>query len=90
MYLPRRERNINSKERMRERRMRRRLSEYEANRRRSKHGGSHRSGGRGGGAGGVGVTKGDWEVHFVPAQATIWQPGMRPRTYGEPVVRVRR
>lgn len=31
-----------------------------------------------------------WEIHFVPATPTIWQPGARPRTYGEPVVRLKR
>lgn len=31
-----------------------------------------------------------WEIHFVPATPTIWQRGARPRTYGEPVVRLKR
>lgn len=34
--------------------------------------------------------EGEWEVHFVSATPTIWTPGARPRTYGEPVVRIRR
>ncbi|WVQ84010.1 hypothetical protein IAT38_006155 [Cryptococcus sp. DSM 104549] len=37
-----------------------------------------------------GEKRGGWEVHFVPATPTIWVPGARPRTYGEPVVRLRR
>ncbi|WVN84872.1 uncharacterized protein L203_100008 [Cryptococcus depauperatus CBS 7841] len=37
-----------------------------------------------------GERRGNWEIHFVPATPTIWQPGARPRTYGEPVVRLRR
>ena len=36
----------------------------------------------------VGI-RGDWEVHFVCATPTIWTPGARPRTYGEPVLRSR-
>jgi len=35
------------------------------------------------------VTRGDWEVHFVAAVPTLWTPGARPRTYGEPVVSLR-
>jgi len=30
--------------------------------------------------------RGDWGVHFVCAEPTIWTAGARPRTYGEPVV----
>ncbi|ORY26862.1 hypothetical protein BCR39DRAFT_497755 [Naematelia encephala] len=33
---------------------------------------------------------GDWEVCFVHSTPTLWTPGARPRTYGEPVVRLRR
>lgn len=33
---------------------------------------------------------GEWEVHFVCMNPTIWQPGARPRTYGEPVMRLKR
>ncbi|KAL7424408.1 hypothetical protein Q5752_000090 [Cryptotrichosporon argae] len=33
---------------------------------------------------------GEWEVHFASATPTVWQPGLRPRTYGEPVIRARR
>lgn len=87
MYLPRRERGVRSAERMRERRMERRMREFEANKRKKRGGGG---GGRSC-AGGKGGKKGEgWEVHFVPSVPTLWQPGMRPRTYGEPVVRVRR
>lgn len=32
----------------------------------------------------------EWEVHFVYARPTLWTPGARPRTYGEPKVRLRR
>lgn len=34
--------------------------------------------------------EGDWEVHFVCMTPTLWQPGARPRTYGEPVMRLKR
>ncbi|WVQ97827.1 hypothetical protein IAU59_004942 [Kwoniella sp. CBS 9459] len=34
--------------------------------------------------------RGDWEIHFVCATPTVWQQGARPRTYGEPVVRLKR
>nr|XP_031861902.1 uncharacterized protein CI109_002731 [Kwoniella shandongensis]KAA5528974.1 hypothetical protein CI109_002731 [Kwoniella shandongensis] len=37
-----------------------------------------------------GERAGDWEIHFVCATPTIWTPGARPRTYGEPVIRLRR
>ncbi|KIR29707.1 hypothetical protein I309_01192 [Cryptococcus deuterogattii LA55] len=37
-----------------------------------------------------GEYRGAWEIHFVPATPTIWQRGARPRTYGEPVVRLKR
>ena len=36
------------------------------------------------------VTRGDWEVHFVAQTPTVWVPGARPRTYGEPINRLRR
>jgi hypothetical protein len=34
--------------------------------------------------------EGDWEVHFTCMTPTIWQPGARPRTYGEPMMRLKR
>ncbi|ODO03117.1 hypothetical protein I350_05962 [Cryptococcus amylolentus CBS 6273] len=34
--------------------------------------------------------RGGWEVHFIPATPTLWQPGMRPQVYGEPKARLRR
>lgn len=37
-----------------------------------------------------GTMDGDWEIHFVSSTPTVWQPGARPRTYGEPAVRARR
>ena len=83
MYLPRREREIRRDERARlrrrEQRRRREVMERE--------GVNSRAGWSGVGAN---LTKGDWEVHFVCVQPTIWTPGARPRTYGEPVVRHRR
>jgi len=83
MYLPRRERQIRRDERARLRRRERRGRRDEMER----SGASDR-------AGWSGVegrqARGEWEVHFVCAQPTLWQPGARPRTYGEPVVRRRR
>lgn len=100
MWLPRRERNIRSKERMRERRMQKRLREFEANKnkykRRGRGKGNGHERGMGGsnasiaGGGGRGGRAPNWEIHFLPTQPTLWQPGMRPRMYGEPVVRVKR
>lgn len=37
-----------------------------------------------------GEYRGAWDIHFVPATPTIWQLGARPRTYGEPVVKLKR
>lgn len=34
--------------------------------------------------------EGEWEVHFVCVNPTVWQKGARPRTYGEPVMRAGR
>lgn len=100
MYLPRRERGVRSSERMRERRRERRMDEFEANKRKKNRNGGRMMRGLQAGAGGVYASSGKssrgksggqgWEVHFVPSQPTLWQPGMRPRTYGEPAVRVRR
>ena len=36
------------------------------------------------------AVRGEWEVHFVMAEPTLWTPGARPRTYGEPTLRLRR
>ena len=76
MYLPRMERHHRSRERMRERRMQRRLKKHEKMRL--------------GKNGSMGWKGGEWEVHFVPMSRTLWAPGMRPRTYGEPVVKLKR
>ncbi|ORX34395.1 hypothetical protein BD324DRAFT_583336 [Kockovaella imperatae] len=74
-YLPRREREVRRDERMRARRRdRRRRRDMEVESRRS----SRRK------------DSGTWEVHFIAATPTIWVAGARPRTYGEPVVRLRR
>jgi hypothetical protein len=75
MYLPRMERHHRSRQRMRERRMQRRLRGHEEMRK---------------GKGSFGWNGGDWDIHFVPCQRTLWEPGMRPRVYGEPSVRVGR
>ncbi|KAK1926418.1 hypothetical protein DB88DRAFT_164213 [Papiliotrema laurentii] len=83
MYLPRRERQIRRDERARMRRRERRRRREEMER----EGGNSRAGWSG--AGGY-QSGGEWEVHFVCATPTVWTPGARPRTYGEPVVRVRR
>jgi hypothetical protein len=32
----------------------------------------------------------EWEVHFVPGDPTVWAAGARPRTYGEPKMRLSR
>lgn len=37
-----------------------------------------------------GDVHGDWEIHFICTTPTIWSPGARPRTYGEPAMRLRR
>ncbi|WVR04437.1 hypothetical protein IAU60_001440 [Kwoniella sp. DSM 27419] len=37
-----------------------------------------------------GERRGDWEIHFVCATPTVWQPGARPRTYGEPALKLKR
>lgn len=83
MYLPRREKVIrrNERARMRRRERRRRREEME------RAGAQSRAGWSGVGAN---LTKGEWEVHFVCSTPTLWTPGARPRTYGEPVVRHRR
>ena len=75
VYLPRREREVRRDERARARRReRRRRRDMEVEQR----GMSRRR------------NSGEWEVHFIAATPTVWIPGARPRTYGEPVVRLRR
>ena len=82
MYLPRREREVRRSERSRMRRRdKRRMLDEE---------GRQGSSWAGGGRGRAGRRDGDWEVHFVCATPTLWTPGARPRTYGEPAVRLRR
>lgn len=83
MYLPRRERELRRDERarMRRRERRRRREEMERGGMNSRAGWS--------GVGGN-LSRGEWEVHFVCSTPTVWTPGARPRTYGEPVNRVRR
>ena len=85
MYLPRREREVRKSERARQRRR-------EVRKRRERdvrEGNMSRSGWSG--VGDVRAAKrGEWEVHFVAATPTIWTPGARPRTYGEPTARLRR
>ena len=83
MYLHRREREIRRDERARLRRRERRRRRDEMER----SGASGRAGWSGVAAN---QTRGEWEVHFVCAAPTVWQPGARPRTYGEPVVRHKR
>jgi hypothetical protein len=85
MYLPRMERHHRSRERMRERRMQKRLKKHEKMRL-----GRGKGTGSGGAKGSLGWKGGEWEVHFVPMQKTLWAPGMRPRTYGEPVNKIKR
>ncbi len=61
----------------RERALRSQERERERRRERRKHAQRRRTGKRGV----------EWEVHFVSCTPTIWQPGARPRTYGEPMRR---